>query len=452
MMSNQADDTKKSEEKERRDQEKKYLKAFTITTSSYFFLLPFSLSPLSLSLLDLLATTIAIEYKSGIVLRTRQKKLKRLIRKTRLFLIVNVVIQIHIIIAPHLHHTGQQLDKIPHRKKFISLQTNPMDFISQVNVCRVPWKFLFRICTNILVTKQVVNSLNIFVNNHYVIIFLLNLSCEATYSAEVDAAADSDGHVTHQVNLCRQPCSVTIHYENERQSMQTDNAYETSFNQTTTRASDTQALACPLPSIIKGTFQLQIPDDLPPSLMSNRLPSVIYTLELNLSSSRYRYQIPIILSSRGYIPHVTTDIESNNNAVNSHDIQLQAYLAKQFYRPGEQISVRVNYTNPHQRSIRSITVTLLQFYRIHNDQYSSQLDGKGWTFDTSQMSSQREWHGEALLQLPYPPLQASFSNQFIGTTQQIACEVDYRLVIELNEKKGDDIYLTLPSINVTYQK
>jgi hypothetical protein len=282
---------------------------------------------------------------------------------------------------------------------------------------------------------------------------LIELVGDATYSAEVDAAADSDGHATHKVNVCRQACYVTInHYDNERQSMQTNNAIETSFDQTISRVSDTQALASSLPSIIKGTFQLQIPDDLPASLNNNRPPSVVYTLELNLSSSRYRYQIPIIISSKGYIPHLTTDTELKNMAINPHDIQLQAYLSKRFYRPGEQISVRVNYINPQQRSIRSIIVTLIQFYRIHNDQYRSQLDGKEWTFDVSIISPQREWFGEALLQLPYQPLQASFSNQSVGTTQCIACELDYRILIELNEKKGDDIHLTLPSINVTYQK
>jgi hypothetical protein len=283
-------------------------------------------------------------------------------------------------------------------------------------------------------------------------VILIELVGNAIYSAEVDVAADSDGHATHQVNVCRQSCSVTINQDNERQSVQ---VIETSFDPPTNtpfRASDTQALASTLPSKIKGTFQLQIPDGLPPSLTNNRPPSVTYTLELNISSSRYRYQIPITLSSKGYIPHITTDIQLNNSAVNQHDIHLHAYLAKRFYRPGEQIPVRVNYINPQQRSIRSIKVTLLQFYRIHNDQYRVQLDGKEWTFDVSIMSPQREWFGETLLQLPYQPLQASFSNYSIGTTQCIECELDYRIYIELNEKKGDDIHLTLPSITVTYQK
>jgi hypothetical protein len=283
---------------------------------------------------------------------------------------------------------------------------------------------------------------------------LIELVGDATYSAEVDAAADSDGHATHQVNVCRQACYVIINHDNERQSMQTNNSIETSFDQTMSRASDTQALASSssLPTVIKGTFQLNIPDGLPPTLNNNRPPSVIYTLELNLSSSRYRYQIPIILSSKGNIPHLTTDTELKNTVVSPHDIQLQAYLSKRFYRPGEQISVRINYTNPQQRSIRSIIVTLIQFYRIHNDQYRSQLDGKEWTFDLSNISPQREWFGEALLQLPYQPLQASYSNQSVGTTQYISCELDYRILIELNEKKGDDLHLTLPSIDVTYQK
>ncbi|CAF5133017.1 unnamed protein product, partial [Rotaria sp. Silwood1] len=121
------------------------------------------------------------------------------------------------------------------------------------------------------------------------------------------------------------------------------------------------------------------------------------------------------------------------------------------YRPSEQIPVRINYTNPQQRSIRSITVTLIQFYRIHHDEYRSELDGKEWTFDTSIMLPQQEWSGEARLQLPCAPLQASFSNQTVGTTQRIEYELDYRIFIELYEKKGDSIHLTLPSINVTYQ-
>jgi hypothetical protein len=98
---------------------------------------------------------------------------------------------------------------------------------------------------------------------------IIELVGDATYSAEVDVAADSDGHATHKVNVCRQHCYVTINQDNERQSIQNINQVETSFTQTTTttsRASDTQALALSLPKTIKGTFQLHIPDDLPPSL------------------------------------------------------------------------------------------------------------------------------------------------------------------------------------------
>ena len=274
---------------------------------------------------------------------------------------------------------------------------------------------------------------------------LIELVGEATYSAEVDVAADSDGHATHQVNLCRQACLVTINYDDDQDSSHLDRSSETTDIQVVSYSS--------LPSMIQGTFQLQIPDNLPATLNNTRLPTVLYTLELNLSSSRYRYQIPITLSSKGYVPHLTTDIELTARACNAHEIQLQSYVARRFYRPGEQIPVRITYLNSHQRSIRSITLTLLQFYRVHNDQYCAQLDGKEWTFDvTSNSSSPREWLGEAFLQLPYQPLQASFSNQSIGTTQQIACELDYRILIELNEKKGEDIQLTLPSIHVTYHK
>ncbi|CAF1292260.1 unnamed protein product [Adineta ricciae] len=284
---------------------------------------------------------------------------------------------------------------------------------------------------------------------------VIELVGDAIYSAEVDAAADSDGHSQHQVNVCRQRCFVTLNQDSERQSTPSTNQNETSFDQTTTttpvaRSSDIQTSA--LPTAIKGTFQLQIPDDLPPSLLNNRPPSVSYTLELNLSSSRYRYQILLVLSSKGPIPHPMTNVELNNNAINQHNIHLQASTTKRFYRPGEQILVRLNYLNPHQRLIRSITVTLIQFYRVHNDQYRLQLDGKEWTFDLATMSPQREWIGETLLQLPYQPLQASYSNQSVGTTQRIECELDYRILIELNEKKGDDIHLLLPSILVTYQK
>ncbi|CAF3440819.1 unnamed protein product [Rotaria sp. Silwood1] len=256
---------------------------------------------------------------------------------------------------------------------------------------------------------------------------IIELVGNATYSAEVDSAADSDGHATHKVNICRQHCFVTINQDIEKLFIQNDNQAETSFDQTTntiSSPSDTQDTSSILPTTIKGTFKLHIPHGLPPSLNNNRAPSVIYTLELNLSSSSYRYQIPIIINSKGCLP---------------------------FYRPGEQIPVRINYTNPQQRSIRSITVTLIQFYRIHHDEYRSELDGKEWTFDTSIMLPQQEWSGEARLQLPCAPLQASFSNQTVGTTQRIEYELDYRIFIELYEKKGDSIHLTLPSLNVTYQ-
>jgi hypothetical protein len=269
---------------------------------------------------------------------------------------------------------------------------------------------------------------------------VVELVGDATYSAEVDSAADSDGHSTHQVNVCRQRCFVII-----------DQDFDTQSNQIET-TSDTQSISYTLPTTLHGTFQLQIPDGLPPSIINNRPPSVMYTLELNISSSRSRYQIPIILSSKGCLPHPTIDMELIGNAVNQHDIRLQAYLSRRCYRPGESISVRINYSNPQQRVIRSVTVTLIQFYRIHNDQYRLQLDGKEWIFDVSTMLPQREWSGETLLQLPSLPLQASYSNHSVGTTQQIVCELDYRIYIELNEKKGDDIHLTLPSINVTYQK
>jgi hypothetical protein len=148
-----------------------------------------------------------------------------------------------------------------------------------------------------------------------------------------------------------------------------------------------------------------------------------------------------------------TDIEINASAVNKNDICLRAYLSRSFYRPGEQIPVRINYSNPQKRFIRSITMRLIQFYRIHNDQNRLQLDGKEWLFDILTILPQREWTGEAILQLPnQPPLPASYTKNSVGTTQTIQCELDYRILIELNEKKGDEIYLTLSSIQVTYQQ
>ncbi|CAF1056255.1 unnamed protein product [Rotaria sordida] len=283
---------------------------------------------------------------------------------------------------------------------------------------------------------------------------IIELVGDATYSAEVDSAADSDGHATHKVNVCRHRCFITINPDIEELFIQNGNQIETSFDQTintTCPSTDTQDIPSILPTTIKGTFQLQIPNGLPPSLNNNRSPSVIYTLELHLSSSSYRYQVPLIINSKGYLPASTADIELNGSITSQHDISLTASLSKRFYRPGEQIPVRINYSNPQQRLIRSIAVTLIQFYRIHNDEYRLALDGKEWIFDTSIMLPQQEWFGEVLLQLPCSPLQASFSNQIVGTTQQIECELDYRIFIELNEKKGDNIHLTLPSINVTNQ-
>lgn len=278
---------------------------------------------------------------------------------------------------------------------------------------------------------------------------LIELVGDATYSAEVDAAADSDGHATHQVNVCRQRCFVTINPEPERPS--NPNQVETSFDQNNHLTVDSSTSPSTTPTSLNGKFELQIPDGLPPSLLNNRPPSVAYTLELNLSSSRYRYQIPIILSSKGCVPQQISDIDLTNTAINQHEIFLQANLSRRFFRPGEQIPVRVSYSNPQQRSIRSITVTLHQFYRIHNDQYRCQLDGKEWTLDSPNVTAQRDWLGETRLQLPSQPLPASFNNYSVGTTQTIECELDYRIFIELNEKKGDDIQLTLPSVQVTYR-
>jgi hypothetical protein len=267
---------------------------------------------------------------------------------------------------------------------------------------------------------------------------IIELVGDATYSSEVDAAADSDGHSTHKINLCRHRCIVTMNPNKPEPIPSSD--------------TNTSTIKPTPPSEINGTFQLHIPDNLPPSLTNNRTPSVVYTLELSLSSSRYRYQIPITLSSRGCIPHPMTDIEINGSNVNKNDIRLRAYLSRSFYRAGEQIPIQINYSNPQQRFVRSITIRLIQFYRIHNDQNRLQLDGKEWAFDILTMVPQREWSGEALLQVPNQPLQASYSTNSVGTTQTIECEVDYRIIIELNEKKGDEIYLTLSSIQITYQK
>jgi hypothetical protein len=272
---------------------------------------------------------------------------------------------------------------------------------------------------------------------------IIELVGDATYSSEVDAAADSDGHATHKINLCRHRCIVTMNHNKPQPESPTV---------ISSSSSETNSLTVTPPSELNGTFQLHIPDNLPPSLTNARTPSVVYTLELSLSSSRYRYQIPITLSSRGCIPHPMTDIEISGSAVNKNDIRLHAYLSQSFYRPGEQIPIQIDYFNPQQRFIRSITIRLFQFYRIHNDQNRLQLDGKEWTFDILTMLPQRQWTGEAHLQLPNQPLQASYSTNSVGTTQIIQCELDYRIIIELNEKKGDEIYLTLSSIQVTYQK
>lgn len=283
---------------------------------------------------------------------------------------------------------------------------------------------------------------------------VIELIGDATYSAEVDVAADSDGHATHKVNLCRQFYPVKLTPELDELLMNKPNQAETSFDNTTATTystSDTQDTPITLPTSVKGTFQLQIPDGLPPSLINNRAPSILYTLELNLPTSRSRYQIPINLNYKGSIPHHSTNIELSNQVNSQREIFLQAYLGKRFYRSGEKIPVGIKYINPQQRMIRSITVTLVQFYRVHHDQYQSQLDGKEWVFDTATTLPQQEWHGETLLQLPGPPLQSSFSSRFVGTTQSIECELDYRIFIELSEKKGDNIHLTLPSIDVTYQ-
>jgi len=279
----------------------------------------------------------------------------------------------------------------------------------------------------------------------------IELVGDAIYSSEVDAAADSDGHASHRVNVCRHRCLMTINADQDRCFSSSLNQMETSFDQTNPKLTDSPNLLTILPQSINGTFEIQIPDGLPPTLNNNRSPSVSYTLELNLSSSRYRYQIPLSLSSRGSIPYPMIEQDLSTHMINQHDLCLQANLFRQFYYPGEEIPVRVTYSNPQQRSIRSITVTLHQFYRIHHDQYHAQLDGKEWTLDHPTLSSQREWIGEVLLQLPSRPLPASYKINSVGTTQTIECELDYRIVIELNEKRGDDIQLTLPPIEVTYQ-
>ena len=93
-----------------------------------------------------------------------------------------------------------------------------------------------------------------------------------------------------------------------RNNSQMETVFDRSIN-TTSSVSRTPDSDLTLSSTIKARFQLHIPEDLPPSLTHNRTPSVIYTLELDLASSSYRYQIPITLNSRGCIPHPMTDIE-----------------------------------------------------------------------------------------------------------------------------------------------
>ncbi|CAF1332934.1 unnamed protein product [Adineta ricciae] len=270
---------------------------------------------------------------------------------------------------------------------------------------------------------------------------MIELVGDATYSAEIDTAADSDGHVVHKVNLCRERCIVTIN--------QNRLASETLVHSSS--SPDSISTSINAPAIIHGTFQIQIPDDLPPSLANEHSPSVVYSLELSISSSRSRYQIPLVLSSKGSIPHPMTGIELHNSIVNRNNIHLRASVAKIFYRPGEQIPVRINYSNPQKRSVRSITVRLVQIYHIHNDQNHLQIDGKEWTFDTLTTLPQREWIGEASLQLFDRQLQASYPSHYVGTTQTIECALHYAIVIELTERKGDDVQLTLSPIQITYQ-
>ena len=273
---------------------------------------------------------------------------------------------------------------------------------------------------------------------------VVELVGDATYAAQVDVAADSNGHATHKVNLCRHRSIVTIHHtKNESESIMTDASSDEKTLTTTPPHT---------PIVMNGSFQMVIPEGLPPSLVNSRTPSVVYRLELSLSSSRCRYQIPITLSARGSLPPTIPDTESSHCALIQHDIRLGAHLPTNVYQPGEQIPVRIDYSNPQHRFIRSIVITLMQVYHIHNDQYRSPLDAKEWTFDVSTMMPQREWTGEVLLQLPVQPLSASYSTRGVGTTQSIQCDLDYCIQIELSEKKGEDMHLTLPSLHVTYQK
>ena len=266
---------------------------------------------------------------------------------------------------------------------------------------------------------------------------LVELVGDATYSAQVDSAADSDGHATHTVNLCRERCVVSI------------NPLRNDAEENTT---EPKLVSTHPPGILCGTFQLIIPETLPPSLPNNRCPSVSYMLELSFSSSRRRYQIPLVLSSRGPPIQPWADLPLCQSAMNEHEIRLDASLARSFYRPGEHIPVQIRVNNPQQRFIRSIRILLGQFYRIHNDQHQVELDGKGWSFEAGNLIVTRDWTGDVTLQLPDQPLAASFSSIAVGTTQNIQCDLEYRIMIELNGKKGEDIQLTLPSIYVTYQQ
>ncbi|CAF1297832.1 unnamed protein product [Rotaria sordida] len=339
--------------------------------------------------------------------------------------------------------TGRVIDRQNSATKQIHISTNHADgfyFTGErlTGTVKIPTSFLHYHLYN----KSPRTSIDLFNTRSLRNPIIIELVGDATYSAEVDAAADSDGHATHKVNLCRQRSIVTIN----------QNKIETESTVSLFSSLDTELIPTNSSSVLNGTFQLYIPDGLPPSLSNNRAPSVVYTLELRLSSSRYRYQIPITLNTRGSILHTITDIELSDSAINRNDICLRAYLSRNIYRPGEQIPVRINYSNPQQRFVRSITIRLVQFYRIHNDQNRSILDGKEWTFDILTMLPPRQWTGEAHLQLPSQPLQASYSTNSVGTTQRIECELDYRILINLNEKKGDDINLTLAPIQVTYQK
>lgn len=266
---------------------------------------------------------------------------------------------------------------------------------------------------------------------------VVELVGHATYSAQVDSAADSDGHATHTVNLCRERCVVAMNLAR----------HDSDGN-----GNESKPISPSPPGILSGTFQLIIPEGLPASLPNNRSPSVIYMLELSVSSSRNRYQIPLMLSSRGLPIHPWIDLPLHQSAMNGHELCLDASLPRSFYRPGEQIPLQIRVDNPQQRSIRSIRILLGQFYRIHNDYHQLELDGKGWTFESGNVSSPHEWTGEVMLQLPYQPLAASFSSNAVGTTQMIECELDYRILIELNEKKGEDIQLTISPIYVSYEQ